>query len=102
MPLLFSYGTLQQEAARRDALVDALADDGAGWLRAAPAGAGMHLVAWLAPGAGDDAAASRAAHGAGIEALPPVLILGFGATPEARMRQAVRRLVDALRRRDAA
>ena len=81
-----------------------------GLLEPAPAGAGLHVVAWLGPrlaGAGDRAVAA-AAEAAGIVAGPladhhagppgrPGLILGFSGFPEDRLQAAAVTLGRALR-----
>ncbi|HKG90944.1 MAG TPA: PLP-dependent aminotransferase family protein, partial [Gemmatimonadaceae bacterium] len=91
---------------RQAALLAALDERLRGAVRAGPAAAGMHLVAWLPPGA-DDRAASRAALDAGVEApplsiycrerpRPSALLLGYAATPAEEIPRAVERLAAAL------
>ncbi len=87
--------------ARRDALVEALHVELGDVLAVGPAEAGIHLLAGLPDGTGDIAIAD-AARQAGIALSPlsphyrhdprPGLLLGFGAMPEERLREGVRRL----------
>jgi GntR family transcriptional regulator/MocR family aminotransferase len=92
---------------RQDALIHAIRDRLAGRLEAEPSAAGMHLVAWLAEGMGDEEASARAAR-AGVEASPLSryatrrpprggLLLGWAGFPPAAILQAADRLARALR-----
>jgi GntR family transcriptional regulator/MocR family aminotransferase len=93
-------------AERQAALVEAARHRLDGLLEVRPAGAGMHLVGWLPPGA-DDARAAAGALAAGVEsralsrcALQPLprggLMLGYAAYTPQRIRRAVERLAGAL------
>jgi GntR family transcriptional regulator/MocR family aminotransferase len=93
--------------ARRDTLVAALGEH---WpeLELGGAAAGLHLVAWLPEGI-DERAALDAAAGSGVavhalhahctcvRAMPPALLLGYAAAPEATLTRAARELVSAVR-----
>ncbi|MNF02555.1 hypothetical protein D3C80_2017160 [compost metagenome] len=78
-----------------------------GFLEVAPVEAGLHLIGWLDQAVDDDALArGLAEHQVYTYALrdycirrylPPGLLLGFAATPEAQAEQRVRELVTALR-----
>ena len=68
--------------------------------------AGMHVIAHLPPGSDDRAIAARA-QAAGVETmplsaftianpLPPALLLGYAATPDAQIVEGLRRLRTAL------
>lgn len=93
--------------ARRDMLFDCLTQDCADVLVPQPTDAGMHMLAWLKNGIGDQAA-HLALLSAGIDSLPlsaycidplgrPGIVLGFSGTPERRIPKLVRRMSDALR-----
>jgi GntR family transcriptional regulator/MocR family aminotransferase len=94
---------------RQEALLDTLTRELSGMVRADVPTSGMHLVAWLESDA-DDAAISRVALEAKVEvpplslyclerALPPALLLGYAAVPEAQSRRAARLLRGVLDRR---
>ena len=87
---------------RRNSLVQALQVEMGGALQVIGSEAGMHLVALLPRGLDDTAIARKAAE-QGISAMPlsscylrrttrKGLVLGYGATDERQIRQAVRRL----------
>jgi len=89
---------------RREALRSEVTHQLAGSVRATTGG-GMHVIAWLANDI-DDAAISLAAAHRGIiapalssytlqRALPPGLVLGFGATPPDQVKSAVQTLARA-------
>ncbi|MBA3534472.1 MAG: PLP-dependent aminotransferase family protein [Ardenticatenales bacterium] len=94
-------------AERQALLLDAAGQELAGLLELEPAGAGMHLLGWLPPGADDQRLAQRAAlHGVDAPALSGYalhglarsgLLLGYAATNEAEIRAGVQRLAAALR-----
>jgi GntR family transcriptional regulator/MocR family aminotransferase len=95
-------------AERQQDLIDALRGEGAGFVDAAPAGSGMHLVGWLPPEA-DDADVSRRAAARGVDAIPlsafgvgrgagrPAVLLGYAHVDRAAMFAAARRLAAAVR-----
>ena len=94
-------------AERQDALIRAIRERLEGRVEAAPAAAGMHLVAWLPQGE-DDAAASASAGQCGVEAPPlsrysvrPLerggLLLGWAGYSPAAIRAGVEGLAAALR-----
>jgi len=93
---------------RHDRLVAAVSSDLATWLRLNPAAAGLHIAALAVPGI--DATRIRLvvalarARGVAVESLDayatgedvrPGIAMGFGAIPEERIPEAVRRLRDA-------
>jgi GntR family transcriptional regulator/MocR family aminotransferase len=89
-------------AERQDALVSAARREWKGLLAVSPAPAGMHLVAWLPPGA-NDREVSRHAARAGIAAPPlsayyhhphskPALLLGYSAVNVRKIQDGARRL----------
>ena len=93
-------------AERQQALVDSAARELGGFLTVAPAEAGMHLLGWLPEGADDAAAADKAA-AAGVSTpalsryamaarLQPALLLGYAPYPPRRIREAARKLAQAL------
>lgn len=93
-------------AERQEALAAAAVRDLAGLLDVPPAEVGMHLIGWLPDGSDDRAASSRAA-AAGVSApalsryamrarLRPALLLGYAAFSVRKIRDAVRRLAEAL------
>lgn len=92
--------------ARRDVLVAALRDELGDLLTIGPAEAGIHLLAGLRPPV-DDVALTQRAQQLGIALTPlsphfaatarPGLLLGFGAMPEARLVEGVRRLAPLVR-----
>jgi GntR family transcriptional regulator/MocR family aminotransferase len=95
--------------ARRTALVEALEAEFGEGIRVIGAEAGMHLVMELPRGTDDRAISLRAAR-AGVAAMPLTscylgapdrsgLVLGFGGTPESRMREGVKVLRAAIGRR---
>ncbi|NRF66307.1 PLP-dependent aminotransferase family protein [Aquincola sp. S2] len=90
--------------ARRDAVIDALAQDFPGWLPHGIA-AGLHLLAWL-PARTKEAALVDAAARRGIRVLPlagyctqhrlpPALVLGYAGLNEGEIRRAFARLAKA-------
>ncbi len=94
--------------ARRDALTEVLRAELGDIVSIGPAEAGMHLLAGL-PAGTDDVALAEEARLAGI-AVPPLsphyatapqqgLLLGFGAMPEERLAEGVRRLAPLVRAR---
>ena len=94
-------------AERQDALIRAIRERLDGRVEAAPAAAGMHLVAWL-PRGDDDTSASARAAALGVEAPPlsrysirPLdrggLMLGWAGYPPAAIRDGVGLLAKALR-----
>ncbi|MNM92243.1 HTH-type transcriptional regulatory protein GabR [compost metagenome] len=93
--------------ARQECLLEALQRHLGGFLSVAPVEAGLHMIGWLAEDMDDDALARGLAdHQVYTYALrdycirrylPPGLLLGFAATPEAQAEQRVRELVMALR-----
>jgi GntR family transcriptional regulator / MocR family aminotransferase len=87
---------------RQDALVRALRSARGSRWRVSPSGAGMHLVAWLPPGA-DEAQLVDTAAREGVSALglamfrsrstgPPGLVLGYGSVRASRMADAIEAL----------
>jgi GntR family transcriptional regulator/MocR family aminotransferase len=96
-------------AERQEALVAAAARHLRGLLEVSPADGGMHLPAWLPPGADDREAARRAAeHGvdtlplSAFAARPPArgaLLLGYAAVRPAEIEDGARRLARTLERR---
>jgi GntR family transcriptional regulator/MocR family aminotransferase len=91
---------------RQQVLVEASRRHLNGLLEVAPAGAGMHLVAWLPPGTSDKTASTRAVR-YGVEAAPlsayaasplvrGALVLGYAAVNAKQIRTGVRQLAQAL------
>ncbi len=91
---------------RRDALVEALDDELGGELRVRDGRAGMHLAATLRPGVDDQRLAAEAAR-QGLWIMPlsscylgpaaePGLVLGYGGTGIAEIREGVHRLRELL------
>ncbi len=89
-------------AQNQTALVESVARELGGRVEISGAAAGMHLVAWLAPGV-DDRAVSRRLAAAGIEAPPlsqyaiaPLprggLVLGYAGLTPRQIRDGVRRM----------
>jgi GntR family transcriptional regulator/MocR family aminotransferase len=96
-------------AARRAAVLDALASDLAGIARRDPAttAAGLHLLVEFAVGCGEQELVERAA-AAGVHLDPagpcytepppcPSIMLGYASLPEPAIREGIRRLAGALR-----
>ena len=92
---------------RRDALFEALKADCSEWLEPQRTDAGMHMVAWLKAGIGDQAA-HEALLKAGIDSLPisvycieplarTALVLGFSGVDERNIPRLVKRLADVLK-----
>ena len=90
-------------ALRQEALLDGVARELPGLLRAEPADTGMHLVGWLRDGALEDRRVSELAWSAGVEVAPlsqyvignrqpPGLLLGFAAIRPEEMGPALRLL----------
>lgn len=94
-------------AERRAALLKSLAAYGGDLLEPVPAPAGLHVTAWLRPPFdAKDVVAEALAAGVAVDALDtyaatrrprPALVLGFGQIEAARIDEAVRRLVEAIR-----
>jgi GntR family transcriptional regulator / MocR family aminotransferase len=93
-------------AERQQVLVEASRRHLNDLLEVAPAGAGMHLVAWLTPGASDKSASIKAAR-FGVEAAPlsayaasplvrGALVLGYAAVNTKQIKTGVRQLAQAL------
>ncbi|MCY1178209.1 hypothetical protein D9M73_185490 [compost metagenome] len=92
--------------ARQECLLDALQRHLGGFLSVAPVEAGLHMIGWLAEDMDDDALARGLAdHQVYTYALrdycirrylPPGLLLGFAATPEAQAEKRVQEFVHAL------
>ena len=94
-------------AERRAALLDTLGTEAADVLTVLAPAAGLHVVAWLARGIGEDEAvqAARAArlevYGLGAYShrpQPPALLLGYGAAPASQLVDATHTLAAILRR----
>ncbi len=93
-------------AERQDALVSAAAREFAGLLSVAPADSGMHLLAWLPRGVNDRQASQKAAvAGVSAPALSqyilgarpgPALLLGYAPYTSRKIREAARKLAEAL------
>ncbi len=91
---------------RQAAFFASLAPEARECLRAEPADAGMHLVAWLDAHLDDRVVAARAAeaqvHTQPLSVFtlehrrPPALLLGYASTPPAHMPRAVRTLLECL------
>ena len=93
-------------AERQAALLSAARREWAGLLEVAPADAGMHLVAWMAPGSSDRETSRRAA-AAGVSAPPlsayclsaaarPALLLGYSSVNGRKIQEGARRLTAAM------
>jgi len=93
-------------AERQAALLAAARREWTGLLEVAPADAGMHLVAWLPPGA-DDREASQRAAAAGVIApalsgyclsavARPGLLLGYSSVNSRRIQEGAKRLTSAM------
>jgi GntR family transcriptional regulator / MocR family aminotransferase len=96
---------------RHHRLTTALHSDFIGSLAPIPSVAGLHLAAWLLPGAAgsDDVAVVRAARSVGVAVQPlsvyavtvpprPGLVLGYGAIPTERIGEGLRRLKECIER----
>lgn len=92
-------------AERRSVVLDALENELAPWLRAAPGEGGLQLSAFLPRGA-DDRALAAAAMKAGLhvspvalyrlEEGPPALYMGYASVPEAELKRAAAKLAAVL------
>jgi GntR family transcriptional regulator/MocR family aminotransferase len=94
---------------RQDALLEAAKRELSGILRVQAAETGMHVMGWLMRRGAEDLAVSQEARKHGIEAqpltrycmsaaLPPALVLGFGALPPRELVIGIRKLRDVLSR----
>jgi len=100
-------------AERQQDLIDALRSECGGLVEASPAGAGMHLVGWLAPQT-DASDVSRRAAARGVDVIPlsafsvgrgagrPGIVLGYAHVDRATMFAAARQLAAAIRESVAA
>lgn len=95
---------------RQEVLLEAAGRELSGILQMQAAETGMHVVGWLLRRGVDDISVSREAQRHGIEtrplsryclhaALPPALVLGFGAVSPRELTSGIRKLRDALMKR---
>ena len=101
-----------REYAKRHAqIADAMQCEFNAWLRVIPSAAGLHIAAWVAPGASIDLAqvvrraeawgviVRAVSHFSGDSPAQAGIVIGYGAIPTAKVREGIRRLAVSFRGR---